>query len=62
MLKNEFMVAMLVIAVGIIVVVILALAGAGVGGLGVRHSGGGCSGVPLVNGQPAYQCPTPPPP
>jgi hypothetical protein len=25
------------------------------------HGSGGCTGVPLVNGQPAYRCPTPPP-
>lgn len=32
------------------------------GSAGVSHPrGGGCNYVPLVNGQPAYQCPTPPP-
>ncbi|HVH64910.1 MAG TPA: hypothetical protein VM674_02665 [Candidatus Acidoferrum sp.] len=60
-MKNEFLIAMVVIAVCIALIVLLALVGAGVGGVGVQHYGSGCSGVPLVNGQPAYQCPTPPP-
>jgi hypothetical protein len=30
-------------------------------GLAPIHGSGGCTGVPLVNGQPAYHCPTPPP-
>jgi hypothetical protein len=29
--------------------------------LAPMHGSGGCTGVPLVNGQPAYRCPTPPP-
>lgn len=57
MLKNEFLIAMVVISAGIALVVLLVL----VGGVGVQHYGHGCSGIPLVNGQPAYQCPTPPP-
>ena len=31
------------------------------GQAGVSHRGGGCNYVALVNGQPAYPCPTPPP-
>ena len=60
MLKNEFLIAMVVIAVGVALVALVALVGAGVAGVGVTHHGYGCSGIPLVNGQPAYACPTPP--
>jgi len=43
------------LAVGLVLLVFVA--GFGVG----RHSSGGCNYVPLVNGTPAYNCPTPPP-
>lgn len=60
--KGEFVVALVVLGVGLIVIVLFLMLGAGLGGVGVTHHGYGCSGVPLVNGQPAYTCgPTPPP-
>lgn len=59
MLKGEFVVALVVLGVGLIVLVLFLLLGAGFGGAGVTHHGYGCSGVPIVNGQPADSCPTP---
>ena len=45
----------LVLTAGVIGFFMFGLAGA------TGHSGGGCSGVPLVNGAPAYSCGNLPP-
>jgi hypothetical protein len=48
--------ALLLLFAALVVLAVIAI-----GQAGVSHRGGGCNHVPLVNGQPAYACPSPPP-